>query len=273
MIISLALFACGSDTPTHDCADDTTVLVERGEATLTCAEAKRPTRYIRTLAGTPLPAGSTATGVSAVHERFLADPAATQVWLDAIQTAGVELETTAGVAGAKARSHAIWVEHNKQGLLGDDLAAVFQAATKVRATDDETELALTEADIEGWIAYASLCHEVQEAGVLSVSIANRVDIYALTEARFTQGDRAEQVALTSLGVVWESVRERWRAADRDKQQAWVSAAPLPPPMLASSLGYLEAIIEGDVVGHAEVLHNHLGPLHFRDGAGYFHTEP
>ena len=80
-------------------------------------------------------------------------------------------------------------------------------------------------------------------------------------------------ALAAFGPIWPDVRDRWQGADYEKQQAWIQAAPRPPKLDASSLGYLEAVLEGDLTGHAKVLHAQLGPFHFRDGPGYFAQEP
>ena len=79
--------------------------------------------------------------------------------------------------------------------------------------------------------------------------------------------------MTSFGPVWQDVRDRWQAAPYEKQQAWIQAAPRPPRLNASSLAYIESVIEGDLQGHAATLHQHFGPLYFRDGPGYFTGGP
>jgi hypothetical protein len=79
--------------------------------------------------------------------------------------------------------------------------------------------------------------------------------------RFSTGSRADKVAIAALGPIWGSVKERWQSASYDQQQAWIAAAPLPPPMTATSLGYADAIFAGDVARHVQVLNEVLGPFH------------
>ncbi len=265
-----SLTGCSS-APDNPCEDDATVLVESDGEALSCADARIPTRYIRVLSGRPLPAGSTARGVSHVKERFLADPAATRTWLDSLARPAKAIETSPGLKGAELRSAEVYRAIEGQSPLGfeGELWNLLEPALSVYATDDTEKLALTEVDMEAWITYASLCHEVQDRTVLSVSIAQRADVYQMLKDRFEQGSRDEMVALASLGPVWPDIRERWKAASYDEQQAWIKAAPRPAPLNASSLAYIETVIEGDLVGHARTMHTHFGPLHFRDGPGYF----
>jgi hypothetical protein len=265
-----ALVGCSS-TPENPCPDDATVLVESDGDALTCAQAKIPTRYIRVLAGRPLPAGTTAKGVLHVKERFLADPDATTTWLQSMAKAAKAIETNPGLKGAELRSAEVYRAIKGTSPLGSEgvLWNLVEPALSVYATDDVEKLALTEVDMEAWITYASLCHEVQDRTVLSVSIAQRADVYQMLKERFEQGSRDEMVALASLGPVWPDIRERWQAASYEKQQAWIQAAPRPAALNASSLAYIETVVEGDLVGHARTMHAHFGPLHFRDGAGYF----
>jgi len=79
--------------------------------------------------------------------------------------------------------------------------------------------------------------------------------------RYDAGSREEKVALSAIGAFWPEVRKVWRAVPYERQQAWVAAAPLPPPMVATSKGYLSTLLEGNVAAHARVLHESLGPFH------------
>jgi hypothetical protein len=66
--------------------------------------------------------------------------------------------------------------------------------------------------------------------------------------------------MSAVGGWWSQVRESWARASYDEQRAWIAAAPLPPPMTATSLGYAEAVFDGDVALHARVLAEKLGPF-------------
>ncbi len=146
------------------------------------------------------------------------------------------------------------------------MATVPEAQGRVRqvvaqwTADDEERLSLSEVDIEGWILYGSLCREAQGAPVLKLSVADRVHVYRQLQERFQAAPREEQVAMVSLGAFWEPVRGAWSMATYKQQQGWIAAAPLPPAMTATSLGYATTLYEGDLTRHATVLHHHLGPL-------------
>ena len=271
----IALLACSS-SPVNPCKDDADVLVQDDTEALTCAQAKIPTRYIRVLSGRPLPGGSTATGIATTKQRFLADPVGTREWLAGLRSTARQIELTPGLKGAELRSSAVWTAISDSGPIGTKDKAlwnILEPALSVYARDDKEKLALTEIDMEGWVMYASLCHEAQGDGVLTVSIAQRVNIYQMQKDRFEAANRDEMVAMSSLGVVWNQVRDKWQAASYEKQQAWMADAPRPARTRGTSLGYLETVIEGDLPGHAAALHDHFGPLHFRDGPGYFTGEP
>lgn len=267
-MLFLLLTACFSGPSGNPCTEDDAT-IETSQGPLACERAKIPTRYLRVLSGRPLPAGATATGVTAVKQAFESDPDGTNAWLDAMKASATAIESTPGLEGAEKRAAAVYLESSSGGLLANKLGTLPAEAMSVRARDEEEKLALTETDVESWVLYASLCHEVQGASVLRLSVANKVDLYEMVRQRFEHGDRAEMVALASFGPAWETVKPRWKAASYDEQQAWIRSAPLPPPMDASHLGYFEAVIEGDVVNAARSIHERFGPLHFRDGPGYF----
>ncbi len=129
-----------------------------------------------------------------------------------------------------------------------------------RATSQHNGLVLTEMDVEGWILYASLCHEVQTGQPLGLSVAQRVELYRMTAQRFELGSQTEQVALVSMGIFWPSIRSNWGAASYATQQRWIARAPLPPIGDASALGYFEALLSGPFETHALLLHDVLAPL-------------
>lgn len=268
MFIALSLLACSSSSSTGpSCSDDASAFV----GTLTCADAKAPARYVRLLAGKPLAPGSLSTSIAFVRERHQQAPEATETWVRAIVDEARALEQATGLAAAEMRSTAIWRLVREQGPITKAHAELWNlqdTTLSIWSTDDEEQLALTETDIEGWIRFASLGHEVQGQRPITLSIANKADVYRTTAARFQQGDRAEQLALTSLGVVWPEVTKRWKAAPYAKQQRVIRGGVWPRPT-GTGLGYVQAVIEGDLVTNAHVIHDVLGPLHFRDGDGYF----
>jgi len=164
---------------------------------------------------------------------------------------------------AETRSQRIWeAAQNPQGE-----RALWQSKVyTVWATDPEEQLALTESDIEGWIRYASLCREVQGGDALRLSVADRATAYHRLIARFEKGNRAEQVAMVTIGAGWNDLRERWQAAPFEQQQAWISAAPLPPPMTTDSIGYFTAIVDSNPVSHAMALDEVFGRLELSSDA-------
>ena len=87
--------------------------------------------------------------------------------------------------------------------------------------------------------------------------------------RFEAGSRDERLALVSLGPFWGQIQERWQAVPYERQQKWIAAAPLPPPMTATSLGYLQAVVEGSVVQHVASVHDVLGPFSLNRGPRVF----
>lgn len=274
MILLMSLFACGPSASSTSCSNDADVLID-GDAPLTCADAKIPSRFVRILKGRPLPPGSAATSIQAVHARWTADPVSARSWLDGLKAAGQAIEAAHGLEGAEIRSQTIWSILKDEGPITKTDGPVWNLqddVLSVYARDDEEKLVLTETDIEGWILFASLLHEVQGNGVLRVSVANRADVYTMVKQRFEQGDREEKLALVSLGAVWPEVVDRWKAAPYAKQQRFIQAAVVPENQPSTALGFVETVIEGDLVTNAHALHRALGPLHPRDGDGYF-TEP
>lgn len=260
VLASLWLTACGERM---DCSNAVTVLAEAAGDALTCGEAAQVADYMHILAARG-PSGSERERVVRwVGSAFTADPVGTRALLAAVVEAGRELEALTGLEGAERRARLIWETKQGRGVIRPehgDAWAVLDKALGVWAMDDATQLALTEMDIEAWLRYASLCRQVQGGGTLALSVSDRVQLYRLAQERFQGGGRAEQVALVALGPYWGQIREGWEMASYERQQAWIAAAPLPPPMTANSLAYAETILRSDLAAHARVMHERIGPF-------------
>jgi hypothetical protein len=254
------LLACASPP---SCTEPGQVLAEAGGQRLTCGEASVVPRYIVRLSARELNGGDRGLALTEVAEAFTADPAATRAWLGEVARAGRALDGLGGFEAAEKRGATIWLADRGQGVIGkdrDDLWNLQRRALSIWAQDDAERLALTEVDIEAWLRYVSLCREAQGGAPLRLSIADRTLVYKDLADAFHAGSRADKIAFLALGPYWPQIKAAWAAAPYELQQAWIAAAPLPPPMTATSLGYSEAILQGDVRRHAEVLHEKLGPL-------------
>ncbi len=239
------------------------MLAQQGDAALTCEQVDDVRVYLELLAGRPLQHNGTQRLPTALVQAFQRDPAVVADWLSRVRVEGRRLEQTSGLDAAALRSEEVWRAHRGEGIFREPDGLVWNIqrdALSVWAWSDEERLALTESDIEAWLTYASLCREAQQAGVLRVSVADRVSAYRAVVDRFEAGDREEKLAMGALGPFWPQIRDRWQAASYEVQQGWARSAPLPPPMSATSLGYLQAIVDGDVVTHVAVVHIALGPL-------------
>jgi hypothetical protein len=255
-----AMLGCGS---APSCANGADVLVEAGGQRLTCGEADVVPRYLARLSGRGLAQGDRGLALGAIGDKFTADPAGTRKWLEDVTVAGAQLEGPQGLPGAEKLSHAVWQTQSGHGLISpsdDQLWNLSQRTLSIWGKDDQEQLALTENDIEGWIRYMSLCREAQNADTLKLSVADRVTVYSMVVDAFNGGTREQQVALVAIGPFWSEVKDRWQSATYEQQQSWLKSAPLPPPMAASSLGYAETLLQGDVARHARVLHEQLGPF-------------
>jgi hypothetical protein len=266
LTLVLVLLGCGGGVR---CDDPAQVVTEAGGQALTCAEATPVADYVEALAGRPLVAGDEGLVVGAVGERFAADPAGTRAWLGDVSAALADLRGRHGLDLAEVRSGRVWAAQAGQDLVRRSDGGAWNVqdrALSVWTKDDGERLALTEADIEAWIRYASLCREVQGGEPLRVSVADRVTVYQIVMDRFSAGDRATKVALSGFGPHWAAVKDAWQAASYEVQQRWIAAAPLPPPMTATSKAYLEAVIAGDLPRHVEILDEQLGPFRIDGGA-------
>lgn len=263
MILVLLALLSGCGGARVDCSDPTRVAAKAGEEQLVCSEATQVADYLHLLAGRALTREQRDRVVQGVAGWFEKDPVAARKWLDEIETSGRAIEGLTGLQGAERRGELVWQAIRGEGLVRPEHDAIWtvqQTALAVWAQDDDERLALTEMDIEGWLHYASLCREVQGGGPLRLSVADRVQVYRMIQAAFESGSREEQIALLAIGPYWSQIREGWQMASYERQQSWIQAAPLPPPMTATSLGYTEALLQGDLVKHARVLHERIGPF-------------
>lgn len=257
----LALFGCAEEEPL--CPEATTVLATSGSDSLACGTADAALDYIEVLAAREVPKADRERVYATLKTRFEADSKGTAADLVDARTKADELSAARGLEAAEGRAAQVYKAFKRQGpLMGTDdvVVSTFARTAQKWASDDETQLALTELDVEGWLYYASLCREVQGAGPLKLSIADRVPAYTVVEDIFKAGSREEQIALAATGPFWSEVKLKWAAASYDEQQAWIGSAPLPPPMTSSSLGYFQAVMEAKPSHHARVLHEKLGPL-------------
>ncbi len=259
-LLAWSLVGCTANPPR--CPTDDTLFV----GSLRCDRAKTPARLLRLLSGRPLPSGSTDRILGDVERLFLAAPEEEAATLARLARLGADLERSTGLDGTTLRSRAIVEAVGPDGWAtrGEQMSAIARSQLAVRALDPTTGLALTEVDIEGWITFASLAHEIRGAGPITVSIANRAAIYAMAMERFHQAEPEEQRALVALGIVWPKVVERWKAAPYAQQQRFIRRAVLPPLQGHTSLAWVEAVLEGDVVTNAAALHEVLGPLPIGD---------
>jgi hypothetical protein len=270
LVLSLVL-GCNS----VECSSPDAVLVQEGALALTCGEADVAVEYIELLAGRSVASGETQRAYKAIASKFREDPGKTRSWLEQVRTTGASLGGSTGLAGAEARAERVWAADHGEDLItpaDGDLWNVQSRALSVWAKDDGERVAMTESDLEAWIRYASLCREAQGAGVLRISVADRVTVYRDLIARFDEGDRMTQVALSSLGTAWPQVRDRWQSASYSVQQEWISQAPLPPPMTATSLGYAEAVFSSNLAQHAAVLQEVLGPFPVGEASEFTETQ-
>jgi len=258
----LTLLALGGCRERVQCDAPGQVVARAGDDALTCGDTDLLVGWMELVAGRTAQQQRSKMR-AAVRDRYRADPVETRAWLERVRRRHDALVGQTGFDGAAARAAAVYDFEKGRGPVRPDDGAVrrlMDSVTAVWSTHDGDGLALTESDIEAWILYGSLCREVQGGGVLRISVADRVSVYSMALDRWRNGSRTDRIALASLGPVWSQVRDRWQVADFETQQAWIQSAPLPPPMTASSLGYLDAILSGDLIGHAATLHGQLGPF-------------
>jgi hypothetical protein len=263
LLFGVILWGCSSP-PTCGSSDD--VLAQQGQEQLRCAEARVVTRYIQLLAGRPPTARERTRVWSSVRSRWNENPSSASAWLAQMGETVDALEGMKGIDGAERRSQEVYTFIEGSGHIRPDdrdLWAVAKFRISVWARQHDEKLALTESDIEGWVFYASLCREAQGGGTMRLSVADRQQIYKGVQGRWERGTRSELTALVAMGPFWSQARRGWKGASYERQQAWISKAPLPPPMTATSVAYADAIIDGDVSRHVAVLHDAIGPFYLR----------
>jgi hypothetical protein len=253
--VVVALWGGGCGSPADVCVDASAALAPD----LTCAEADVALSLLEVLAARPVDAGHRASLREALRDAFLADPASTRASLEASGALLRRVVALDGIDAAEVRSQSAYQAVNGQGPLAIP-GLLVAAPIAVWAHDDRTGLVLTESDIEAWIRYASLCREVQGGGPLVLSVSDRRPLYEMLVDRFVAADRPTQVAMAGVAPFWDAFREQWKAAPAEQQQAWVRAAPLPPPMTASSLAYVEAVLQSDLSAHLAVWHASWAPM-------------
>jgi hypothetical protein len=199
----------------------------------------------------------------AIRRGFEASPVETQHRLNRAAEFAAEVRGMTGSSAAERRAELLWSEASGAGVFSgedDPIGTTVGESLSVWTKDDTERLAVTEMDIEGFIRFGSLCREVQDGGPLRISIADRLHINGVVEDHFHTGNRLQKVAILSIGSMFWALRDRWAVATYADQQAWVRAAPLPAPMTGTSVEYLDALLAGDVLGHAHAMHAILGPL-------------
>jgi hypothetical protein len=260
-LLALALGGCGLFASGPVCLSPTDELA-RGEPPLRCDEAEIASRYVSVIAGRPIRRAERQLVLKDLSVGYAASPAEVRADLAAIAASSDDLASRSGVDAAEARSARAWRDLSASGPFDryPQAKRALASTVAVWASDDERQLVFTESDIEGWISYASLCREVQAAGPLKLSVAQREGLYRDLRARFRAADRDEQIALVAVGPFWQGFTDAWRAASAERQQGWAAAAPLPPPMTASSLAYAEALLAQPAAPAARVSLEKFGPM-------------
>lgn len=261
--LALPLIGCSWLSPSPPCASADATLAA-GTPPLTCAETLPVLEYAGQVAGRPITGVDRNVILWDLKARYSSHPDEVRADLAQAEAIRDELRRKTGLEAAEARSTRAWEALEGRGPI--DPARYPQAHDSLErrtapwARDADEKLVLTEADIEGWIRYASLCREVQAGGPLKLSINDREQLYKDMRVRFETVGRAEQIGMVGLGGFWGHIEDRWVAASYEEQQAWIQAAPLPPPMTASSMGYASVVFEGNLRQSAEILHDKLGPF-------------
>lgn len=274
ILLALGL-SCGRP-PTCEDGPATVLATDDGTA-LTCRQAGWLVEYWTVLRGSPVPAAEARLVRAEVRSRFGKDPVGTLALLERVRSEGATLLALPGSDAAQRRSESVYAALNGKGLIGPDegeLARLQSKLLPVWGSSDEAAVSLTEADVEAWIGYASLCREVQGGTPLRISVADRVRVYRSIQARFKEASAPDQIAMAAIGPIWTKVKRAWPHATYDEQQAWIAAAPLPGPMTATSPEYAEAIVKADVAGHVAALRTHFGAFTgLADGPMFLTEDP
>jgi hypothetical protein len=261
LAVALALSGCGSRP---ECTSHEVELARSGEVALRCGEVDLAVDWTGLLAGRPVPGAQRRSVQRGAVEIFEADPAAWRALLALMRADLAGLEGREGLEAGLGRSQAAWKAlHGPEALPEGALRRALRTSVAPWARADVEGLVLTEIDIEGWIYYASLAHEVEGRGPLRLSVGDRLAFYRFVQGRFESGTPEERAALVGIGPFWWSARDRWASAPYAAQQAWREAAPIPRDALASDLAWAQALVEAGPAAHARSFHRHVGPLRLR----------
>ncbi len=259
MIAAVFLAAC---TGSSLCATPEESFAVRDGEVLRCGAAQDVFAWARRLAGRPLGAGT-----EGIHAALRADFLADQGELSAVERARrdgtliAEAGDSWAVAAARSEQVAALVRGRSDwGPADGPWARAVSNAAAVWAVDASGALALTESDIEGFLHLASLLRELQGGGPLRLSVADRHEVYRDISDQFLIGTPDDRVAFVAIGPFWQGVTSSWRSASYDHQQAFVRAAPLPPPMEGTSKDYVRAVLRSDLPAVVRALHQVLGPI-------------
>jgi len=256
----LALVGCGPSLP--ECTAPDVVLLE-GDASLTCGDVHDVERWISAVAARPADQAIRRTLPGHMVDAYQTDPARA-----AADLALVREDLTLFQSRDRDKALAVRSSMVKSVLTRDERfgwSAVHADSDRAVAVWESAEtepVALSEADIEAWIFYASLCREVQGGGPLLVSMAARVQIYAVLRDVFRSGSLEDKQAMAAMGPLWRSARDHWQLAEYEKQQAWITGAPLPRPMTGDSGEYISALMTQPPSVHVAALRKYLGPFRF-----------
>jgi hypothetical protein len=259
-VLILSLLGCGAAPA---CSGPDAVFAESGEEQLTCREAAPAREALALLKGHVLPAKVGDALDSEIASEFRSDPAAARARLRAAAAMVARLRAAQDVEAAEMRATHAWeVQAGEHPFVKDDepLRTIAASAMSVWTKDDTERLVLTESDIEGWVRYGSLCGEAQQRGSLKISVADRVGIYSDEKTRFLQADRPTKLSILTVGAFWTTLHDAWPGVSYDQQQEWTSKGVFPPPMEATSLGYLDALLDTDPNAHATAIIEAFGPL-------------
>jgi hypothetical protein len=251
----------------HDepaCSSPQAVLASVGEAQLICSDLIPVREHLGLLAGRLLETQPSARLDASYRAVFLRTPSKVTAHINKHAVAWSSLRKTRGLTAVVGRSKEIIRNLDK----GDDQlteidAVLLAERVAIWGRDDSQSLLLTESDVEGWIRYLSLLREVQGGVPLVLSVADRARVYQLIIERFESGTAVQKVAVVQIGALWYALADAWRAASYEQQQGWIVNAPLPPPMTASSIGYVEVALQSDVILHAAVMEAHFGALRLK----------
>lgn len=229
---------------------------------LQCGQVEPLLELIDLSAGRPMDGTNRGQVFKAARSAWLKDPAAVERWLAEVGGVRLEFRDLRGAEAASRRTALLHAWASGGGVFGGEspVSSILWKHVAIRAEDPADKTVLTEMDVEGWLYFASLCREAQGGNSLQISIADKLTAYRMIEERYQRSSTRERQAMSRIGPFWGPIRRTWKRATYEEQQSWIQIAPLPPPMTGTSLAYLEAVIEGPIVGLVDTLHLQLGPF-------------